>query len=505
MKTAKKCLIFAAAAVASLSLAVGLTMHTAQNAYAEDTAFSMVKGASVRIATDGNGLRFRASLSKTQYEEIESDSVSYGMFIMPESYITSYGDLTAENVSGENAVYDWATYNESGELVYGGTKTRIINIEYDALPYDEETGCYLINGSITNLLEVNLARNFVGRAYINKGGTYTMAAYADGDISSNTRSILQVAKAAIADESDNAPTAEQKATMKTEFVAKAWQSVVDNPIGLATTSVSTKAADLASGLTTKTNILTGEYTKAQFISLDLAPYTKLMFYAKADGGDTHWFQIQDTATFGVDLGAFNDATWHAFYLVKETGGWQIYKDTINATGWKNLRITNLNELSVILGGSADSPGTFYVSDLVALEDPDYVSPYTTISSNPFTKTGTTSDMKAPGYSTVTTLTTSWNTYQFNSVDISGYSEVSFAVKSSGYYGVMFGGSVIGETNGNGEWLVIKFVKTGENTWTLYYGATEQQTLTLANNNLTDLTFRFGTDTFYVTELKGKKA
>ncbi len=125
--------------------------------------------------------------------------------------------------------------------------------------------------------------------------------------------------------------------------------------------------------------------------------------------------------------------------------------------------------------------------------------------NMTTSESTTEVPAADGFTEVTKVTGSWNAsgYSFANVDLTVYEEVKFAVKSiDKKYGMMQGGAVIknNEVDNGHEWYVISLEKNGAN-WDLYYGGVFQQTLTLANNNLNDLTFRFN-GTYYVSELKG---
>ncbi len=230
-----------------------------------------------------------------------------------------------------------------------------------------------------------------------------------------------------------------------------------------------------------------------FASQDLAPYMAVKF------------AIQSVAWHGIGLNgtAVNDHSgnaWIEYLLVKNGESWDFYANGELKT---SAALSNLAELTFLTGEN----DTYYVSELRGIADPDYVPPaepvYVEISDNPFALTGEeTAEESLEGYTTVTTLSTSWNKYSFNSLDLTPYSQVKFAVKSAGYYGMMPDASnVINETNNGGEWLEIKLVKNGD-SWNLYYGDTLQQSLTLASNNIADLSFRFGDNTYYVTNIKG---
>ena len=213
---------------AALSIVAGgaAVAQNAKVAKAENAvAPVMTYGASVRYASESgtNGLRFQATVAKEDYNE----NATYGMLILPEDYVKVY-PLTVENVFGESAVYDWATQNENEEWEYTGTKKRIINISYSSLA-SNAAGDYVIKGSILNIKDKNVGRNFVGCAYSCVDGTYTLAqwASADGgtaDIANNTRSMLYVAQAAI---KSGAISDEQKDMLKTTYIDKCYATVCD--------------------------------------------------------------------------------------------------------------------------------------------------------------------------------------------------------------------------------------------------------------------------------------
>ncbi len=215
MKKFKLVSILCAFAAVCLGSGIAATHNESVDAAAasKTVEFSMIKGASIRLRSNSNGMRFSAAIPQASYEAIESKTVSYGMLIMPEDYVTTYGELTVENVFGSNAIYDWKVEGEE----YSGTKTRIINITYEDLG-EVIDGEYIIRGSITNVLDANLGRDFVARAYINNNGTYTMANYADGHIIHNTRSMLDVAESALSDTSAQAISDGAKNVVKAEYM-----------------------------------------------------------------------------------------------------------------------------------------------------------------------------------------------------------------------------------------------------------------------------------------------
>ncbi len=276
------------------------------------------------------------------------------------------------------------------------------------------------------------------------------------------------------------------------------------------TATSTLTADLPAD-TAMANVYNSGYVSANIVgNVDLSKYTELKFYVKTSDTDKY-FEL--FAADGTRLLALHKQEWEEVKLVREGETWALYLD--NKWRADGLPGDTLDALfsKVTLGGGATAD--VYVTDLLGI-DPTYIPPetppeeetpvalvYIPVSGQPFALTGTDSEEAPPeGYESVTALTTSWNRYNFNSFDLSNYQKVKFAVKSTVYYGLMPDtDTVIHETKNGGEWLEIELVKNGEN-WDVYYGGTFEQSVTLPNNNLTDLYFRFGTGTFHVTELWG---
>ncbi len=244
-------------------------------------------------------------------------------------------------------------------------------------------------------------------------------------------------------------------------------------------------------------------------NVDLTKYTELKFYVKTGSADKY-FEL-----FGADgtrLLALHKQDWEEVELVREGTTWALYLDgKWRADGLPGDTLDALFS-KVTLGGSATAD--VCITDLVGI-DPIYIPPetppeeevppvetvYEIVSDQPFALTGTASEETLEGYGDVTALTTAWNKYDFKDFDLTHYIKVKFAVKSAGYYGLMNGDTVIHETRNGGNWLVIELVRSGE-AWEVYYGDTLEATVTLPNNNLTDLHFRFGTGTFHVTQLLG---
>ncbi|MBE7087235.1 MAG: hypothetical protein E7369_02925 [Clostridiales bacterium] len=167
------------------------------------TSFEMHEGASVRTKTV-TGIRFKGLLSESDYttlEGLESDGskVSYGLLIAPKDYVDAV-PLTVSTVFGAEAHYGYYVMDEDGELSQEsvGGETIIVNIPYETLTANTE-GQYEVRGTLTEIKDKNIAREFVGLAYIaytpNGGETeYLMANYNGGDVANNSRSIAYIAQ-----------------------------------------------------------------------------------------------------------------------------------------------------------------------------------------------------------------------------------------------------------------------------------------------------------------------
>ena len=189
MKMMKKIVCSTLAAISVCSFGGGLAFA----ANAEDTmqiecsTFEMQYGASVRTM-DPAGIRFSAFVGKDVYEEVSSDpNKSFGMFIVPDSYMEDYESYIDENPSYEGKYYE-----------YFSAQKKMINFTYEPDQLVEKNGGYVMRGAITNVLYENLTREFIGVAYIktstDSGAVYQ---YADFNREDNARSISYVASAAI--------------------------------------------------------------------------------------------------------------------------------------------------------------------------------------------------------------------------------------------------------------------------------------------------------------------
>lgn len=204
------------ASVSSLNASAD-TEYTAKTVE-QATSVAMAKGASARINEDGkNGLRYTLEVSTADYKGLRMQygkDIQFGILIAPDSYNTANA-LNAENVFGENAVYDWATMNDEGNWVYEGTKTRIINLSATALAADEANpDKYVLYGTIANLNESNYAVEFRGVGYVAyKEGETTKYKFLENN--DNVRSMAYVAQVY---QTLDSVSAEDKATVLSTYI-----------------------------------------------------------------------------------------------------------------------------------------------------------------------------------------------------------------------------------------------------------------------------------------------
>lgn len=213
-------------AIAINGVALGEDISAGDLAVTADLGLEMVSGAYVRAGGDveTSGLMFVMSATKDAFEKFSANNdgyytqINYGMLIMPADYITTYGALNYENVFGANAIYGFEEND---------AKTQILNLTSDNLSL-ENNESYMFRASIIDILEGNIARQFVARGYVsyvvNGKTTYIMINYAGGDIANNTRSIYDVAKKAI--ESGSLST-EKSQWLKENYVDKVTSYTVN--------------------------------------------------------------------------------------------------------------------------------------------------------------------------------------------------------------------------------------------------------------------------------------
>ncbi len=165
--------------------------------------FKMRTGASIRLG-EVNGLRFTAEVSKSLVASYEAAgyTVTAGTIILPLDYQAKYGDFAAANFFG-NAYKN----------------VKLINLTADLVDYNDLV--YRINGSIVDILEANLERDFVGRSYLKltkeNSTRYVMACYDGMNIDNNARTVMEIAEAAY---NDPDTSAENKTILQNLYLSK---------------------------------------------------------------------------------------------------------------------------------------------------------------------------------------------------------------------------------------------------------------------------------------------
>ena len=167
--------------------------------------FVMEEGASVRVSGDEvNGLRFTAEMSVESYQSLSAQDASFGMVIIPKDYITDGYELTVANLFGGNAKYSETATAGANQAV-----RKMLHLK-NLTPADhDKDGKYEVRGAITDILTNNLAREFVGIAYVKLGNEYILANYFADEMDNNARSIYYVSQKAI-DANDHASAVQSK-------------------------------------------------------------------------------------------------------------------------------------------------------------------------------------------------------------------------------------------------------------------------------------------------------
>lgn len=336
MKNTKKW-IFSLSALALCCMASGSALSAVKASAAEvnntvnTVNFQIVSGAAIRIdsnAQDGkdeNGIRYQITMPDSEYKALESnsayDSVSYGILIAPNEYVTKYGELNKTNVFGEEAVYDWAVKNENGNWVYegDGSKTRIMNFESDTLsPYSKNETVRTYFGSIVNLDETNIPRDFVGVGYI-KYTKGSVTDYVFAQANDNVRSMSQVARLAYADTSATALDQTTKDAVKKTYIDDVFGNSFEfNSAKDAYLSVNDKNASIVTDGNVKGLKATVSQIKNNQGRQDLRINV---------GGEYQFKQIQKIVVKYKVAESNNDGWWRLFFNDNTTEGQQLVNNT----------------------------------------------------------------------------------------------------------------------------------------------------------------------------------
>ncbi len=147
----------------------------------------MAYGASVRLADDFNGLRFKMAVTADYYAS--NSAGKYGMIIIPYEYITLYADELEEN--GKDYV---TTFAEEGVQVLNFTDMEGYAADENCNATTGTATYQCFNGIISSIKYDNLNKDFVAIGYYNDGTTYNYASFNEED---NVRNVVEVANAAL--------------------------------------------------------------------------------------------------------------------------------------------------------------------------------------------------------------------------------------------------------------------------------------------------------------------
>ena len=194
--------IIGSLALATLMVAAAgaLTVKDTEYASAEANAnqFQMLEGASIRLAEDKNGLRFKTEIGANVYSAIMNrdagKDVRVGAFIVPAAYVDN------QNAYKDGAsVGDYDKFKQYKEVCFfDSTNDEIQNKIYQDGDY------YYTNAVLTNVKYENLGKEFVGIGYMawttSAGTTYE---FVDLDATDVVRSAAYVASAHYNNETDS--------------------------------------------------------------------------------------------------------------------------------------------------------------------------------------------------------------------------------------------------------------------------------------------------------------
>ncbi|MBE6596971.1 MAG: hypothetical protein E7641_04790 [Ruminococcaceae bacterium] len=163
-----------------------------------------VDGASVRFTEGSTGMRFKTLVSKTYYDALIAkygySNVTFGTLIAPAEYIEAAGAFTKEALTAANPNALGADYLD--------VRTN--------KAYAESDGAYTFLGSIANIKDANLDRDFAAIGYVEyTDGVNTYVVYSDFY---TVRSVEEVATMALNDFTTDATGACGYTVANTELV-----------------------------------------------------------------------------------------------------------------------------------------------------------------------------------------------------------------------------------------------------------------------------------------------
>ena len=189
-----KAILLSVCSVALCASAVALLDNNTETVSVSADAAStweMVYGASIRTVAP-TGIRFTARISEAEYADLTANDadVSFGMIIMPYSYVAEYGDA--------DTFFDADTkYTDKADDT---SKVRILHDSVDQLKTKKD-GYYYFNVALSDIAESNYEKEFYARAYYTDGTNYYFTPENGTD---NVRSVSYVAQKALEDHYDTA-------------------------------------------------------------------------------------------------------------------------------------------------------------------------------------------------------------------------------------------------------------------------------------------------------------
>lgn len=171
----------------TFAAAIAFPQKASASAFTGDRYFEIV-GASVRTVDESSGLRFTANFNKAVYDEVFDENGAIegkklGIIVVPEAYATA-----AEGAES----YGAAKYYEYFRDVKGKYKNFIFDTESVSV---NESGVYVANAALVNILLENMDLNFVAIGYIAttteaESGTVTTYEYTEKSEAKNVADLV---------------------------------------------------------------------------------------------------------------------------------------------------------------------------------------------------------------------------------------------------------------------------------------------------------------------------
>ena len=138
-----------------------------ENVYAEALSSFNMQTAELNLNEQQKGICFNAGMTDSDYQTLLNDGGNFtiGIILVPSEYIGSFGELSIENVFGDDAVYN--LINSNNDINWNNTETKPLALNLSA-EFIQNQNSYIISGSVFNILPQNLTKEYCGIAYIKK-------------------------------------------------------------------------------------------------------------------------------------------------------------------------------------------------------------------------------------------------------------------------------------------------------------------------------------------------